>query len=367
MSKIKAGILGCTGLVGQQFVRMLAGHPYFEIAVLASSTFSAGKKYREAADWSLPEEMPEEVKDMTLSEVSPEILIDSGVKIFFSALPAETAKDIEIPLSEKGVFIFSNARANRMISWVPILIPEVNPGHIDLISFRPDNQKGFIITNSNCSTTGLAMTLKPLQKFGIRSIVVSTYQAVSGAGRQGLSSLDILGNVIPWISGEEDKMEKETQKIFGKIIDGKITDSQFDIMASCCRVPVRDGHLENVSVQLKENAGESEILSAFRSFQGIPQELNLPSAPEKPLIVREEPDRPQPLLDLYAGNPQRAKGMAVTVGRIRKRGRKISFALLVNNTIRGAAGTCVLNAELALVKNKIKVRQDPFNTRRDYS
>ena len=351
IKKLKAAVLGCTGIVGQQFVRMLDGHPFFELTFLTASKSSAGKKYGETVCWSLEEDIPVEVGMVVISDTSVESICKSETDVIFSALPSAVAEEIELPLTEEGFFIFSNAGANRMRSNVPIMIPEVNPDHLGLVQASMKNGNGFIITNSNCSTAGLVLALSPLIELGIRNVFVSTYQAISGAGRKGLSSIDIHENVIPFINGEEEKIERETRKIFGWLENGSIRDMSLDVFAGCCRVPVRDGHLQNVMVDLEEDVETEDISHIMHSFSSIPQALRLPTAPEKPLIIRSENNRPQPHLDRLAGTPDRARGMAVSVGRIRKKGKRLLFTLLVHNTIRGAAGTCILNAELAFLKN----------------
>jgi aspartate-semialdehyde dehydrogenase len=240
-----------------------------------------------------------------------------------------------------------------MDSDVPILIPEVNPEHLGLIKAQVSKGMGFIVTNSNCSTTGIVMGLKPLLNFGLKSVTVSTYQALSGAGRHGVASLDIIDNVIPYIKDEEEKIERETKKILGKVYTEGVKDAGLEVNASCCRVPTREGHLESIVVELEEDVDSETISRALSSYRGIPQDLKLPTAPEVPVIVRSEKNRPQPILDRDAGSPERAKGMAVVVGRIRKKGQKVGLFLLVHNTIRGAAGTCILSAELAVANQYI--------------
>jgi aspartate-semialdehyde dehydrogenase len=332
---------------------MLDSHPFFETAALFSSKNSAGKKYRDATDWIVGGDIPDAVKNIEVTDASIEQVLNRDVKIAFSALPAGVAKTIERDLTRENICVFTNASSHRMDSDVPVVIPEVNPEHLDLIEVQKKQKGGFIVANSNCTTTGLVLAMKPLLKFGLASVIVTTYQALSGAGRNGVSSLQILDNIIPFIPREEDKMEQETKKILGELNKEAIEDSEIDVNASCCRVPTRDGHLESVLIDLDEEINLETLVESFRSFQGIPQQMSLPTAPVMPLIVRTEPDRPQPLLDRDAGSPDRAKGMAVTLGRIRKRDRRLCFFLLVHNTIRGAAGTCILNAELAVARNLI--------------
>jgi len=353
MDRIKVGILGSTGLVGQQFVRMLDRHPYFEVAALSSSPRSRGRRYGDAVDWMVSRSIPEESREIVLAELEPESLKAFGIKVVFSALPASVAADTERRLAAEGFPIFTNASAFRMSPDVPILIPEVNAEHLDLVAARGSARGGFIVANSNCSTAGLVIGLRPLLGFGMKSVTVTTYQALSGAGRRGVVSLDILGNVIPFIRDEEEKIERETRKILGRLSGGRIEDASLEVNASCARVPSRDGHLESVVIETEEDLGPEAVREALASFSGVAQEMGLPTAPERPIVVLDKPDRPQPLFDVEAGSPERARGMAVSVGRIRKKGGKISFFLLVHNTIRGAAGTCILSAEYALRKNLV--------------
>jgi len=354
MNKIKAGILGCTGLVGQQFVRMLDRHPFFEVAFLSASKKSTGKRYSEAADWVSGACIPAGMGDIIVTEAAPGAMKEMGVKVIFSALPSSVARKTERNLARAGFFIFTNASSFRMDPDVPIVIPEVNSDHFELVKAQSGDGRGFIVANSNCSVAGLVMGLKPLSGFGLRSVAVTTYQALSGAGRRGVSSLDILGNVIPYIKDEEEKIERETKKALGQMGDGFVRDEGLEVNASCCRVSTRVGHLESIVVETEDDPEIKAVIKALESFRGIPQSMQLPTAPERPVIVANEANRPQPVLDSGAGVPARAKGMAVTVGRIRKKGKKINFFLLVHNTIRGAAGTCILNAEFAVKKSRIK-------------
>ena len=344
MKKIQTAVLGSTGIVGQQFLRMLAGHPFFELCHLGASANSAGKIYRDV-DWSLDTPPPADFLEMELGGPDAEACINSGASVVFSALPSETAGELEPELAAGGCRVFSNASAHRMNPSVPLIIPEVNPEHLALCSRR--SKKGMIITNANCVTAGLVLALEPLRVFGLRSVILSTYQAVSGAGRQGLSALSTLDNIIPHIASEEEKIEQETRKIFGSIRNGHIDPLFLDINASCCRVPVRNGHLMNLIVELENDASLKDFSRSLAEFRGQPQNLGLPTAPLQPVLIRKERDRPQAALDRTAGRPERAAGMAVTAGRIRKKENRFNFSLLVHNTIRGAAGTCILNAELA--------------------
>lgn len=350
MGKIPCAILGCTGLVGQFFVKLLYNHPFFEIGLLTASESSKGKRLGELLEWGDKGNFSEELKGKEIKVTSVIEILNSGVKVVFSALPSSIAGPVEGELREKGLFVFSNSSFYRMDPHVPIMIPEINPNHIFLCEAQREKFGGFILTNSNCTTSGLVLSLKPLLDFGVKRVFISSYQSISGAGRKGLPSMDILGNLIPYIKDEEEKIERETKKILGSLKDGKIEAMDIDLIANCCRVPVRIGHLESVVVELERDFSLEEIFNAFDNFQGVPQEAKLPSAPEKPLIVRQEQNRPQPELDSDAGTPERAKGMAVSIGRIRKRGKFLSFFLLVNNLIRGSAGGSVLNAEFAYYK-----------------
>jgi len=355
--KIKAAVLGCTGLIGQQFIKMLDGHPWFETAALTASARSVGKAFGEAADWAVGGAVPSGAARMMVLETSIRALLGAGVSVVFSALPAAAAKGFERDLAAHGLHVFSNAGAHRQDQDVPILIPEVNAEHLDLVRAQKNRGAGFLVANSNCSTSGLVMALKPLRRLGLRSAVVSTYQSLSGAGRRGVASLDILANVVPFIKDEEEKIEREVRKILGDPGDSGVVPAAIDVTASCCRVATRFGHLESVIAELDEDVDIQQAAQAFASFHALPQDLGLPTAPERPLIVRPEPDRPQPLLDADAGSPARAAGMAVTIGRIRKKGKRLGFYLLVHNTVRGAAGTCLLSAE-ALEADRIGIVTD---------
>jgi len=347
MKKYKVAVLGSTGLVGQHFVRMLDGHPYFEIALLAGSERSAGHPYADAVDWAAGGDIPTRPNKIVVQPASLETIAGSGAKIIFSALPAATAGPLETALQDRGFFVFTNASSHRTDPDVPVVIPEINPDHLELAAAREKARGGFIVADSNCSTAGLALLLAPLRPFGIRSVAVTTFQAISGAGRRGLPAMDITGNVFPFIRDEEEKLGREPGLIFGTLIKNRIKPWPVSIRANCCRVPVRDGHLLSVSVEFEKAVGETTAADALASFRGKPQDMRLPSAPERPVIVQAGETRPQPVLDVWAGRPERARGMAVTAGRLRSRGRHLDFFGLVHNTVRGAAGTCLLTAELA--------------------
>ncbi len=341
MVKVKVGILGATGMVGQRFVQLLADHPWFEISALAASGRSVGKTYSDACHWVLLTRMPKSVAEMEVQECKPGL----DCRLVFSALPGDVAGPIEEDFAAAGYIVCSNASAHRLNPRVPLLIPEVNPDHLALIETqrRRYGWPGFIVTSPNCSSTQLVMALKPLQEaFGLARVLVVTLQATSGAGYPGVASLDILDNVIPHIGGEEEKLESEPLKLLGRLEGGEIKGAELTISAQCNRVAVRDGHLECISVELRRKAELGEVITALEGFRGLPQELGLPSAPRRPILIRREEDRPQPLLDRYA-----EKGMAVVVGRVR-RCPVLDYKLLVlgHNTIRGAAGGAVLNAEL---------------------
>lgn len=349
MAKRKAAILGSSGMIGQRFAHMLHEHPYFEVEAYCASDRSEGKRLSDV--WKLCDVEPDSsLTENMITGTDPQELIRTGVKVVFSGLPSDVAGPVEDQCADAGMAVFSNAASHRMEPDTPILLPEVNPDHLASVKRQKKRRKsgGFVVTNANCSVTGLALALKPLvDSFGFEEVHVATYQALSGAGYPGVPSMDILGNVIPFIRSEEEKMAAEGRKILGGFERGRFVDSPVSISASCARVNVRDGHLEAVFIRSDDMPTPREVARALDEFRAAPQRLKLPSAPQVPVIVRSEPDRPQPLLDSYAGEPQRARGMAATVGRIRVEGRTLRFYLLSHNTIRGGAGGSVLNAELA--------------------
>ncbi len=296
-------------------------------------------------------DIPNYAKNLRINTFDLELFNKRNIKVVFSALPPDVALLYEKILANNGFAVFSNSRAYRYEDDVPILIPEVNPDHIKLTNFQKNGSNGFIITNANCSATGLALALKPLLQFNIRNVFVSTYQALSGAGYPGVASLNINSNVVPYIKGEEEKIIAETKKILGKLNGNKIRDYKINIVSSCARVPVRDGHLESVVVEFENEVDLNLIKNAFSNNSSI---KNLPTSPETSIILAKEIDRPQPWKDAYAGAPQRARGMSVTIGRLKKQGRWVRFWLVVHNTIRGAAGNSILNAEYALKKGYLK-------------
>ena len=343
--KIPVGILGATGVVGQRFIQLLENHPWFEVAWLAASDRSAGQAYGDAVRWRLKTAIPEPVRKMPVSPAGP----DGSPHVIFAALDAGIAREMEPRFAEAACAVVSNSSAFRMQKDVPLVIPEVNPDHLALIEQQCWRKKsgGFIVTNPNCSAIGLVVALAPLhQQFGVESLFVTTMQAVSGAGYPGVPSLDILGNVIPFIKNEEEKMEEETKKLLGQFNSHGVQDAPFTMTAHCNRVAVEDGHTESVSVKLKAKASVEEIIAVFDGFGSKPHELGCPLAPERPLVYDPAPDRPQPRFDLDRGN-----GMTVSVGRLRPCGvLDYKFTVLSHNTIRGAAGAALLNAEMLKVQ-----------------
>jgi aspartate-semialdehyde dehydrogenase len=344
-TKIPIGILGATGVVGQRFVQLLENHPWFEVAWLAASDRSEGKLYNEAARWRLKTPLPARVAGMRVSPATPE----GAPKVIFAALDTAIALEMEPKFAAAGCAVVTNSSALRMQKDVPLVIPEVNPDHIKLLECQAWRKKshGFVVTNPNCSAIGLVIALAPLQQqFGIDTINVVTMQAVSGAGYPGVPSLDILGNVIPYIPKEEEKMEEETRKLLGKLDGSGIVPGDFAMSAQCNRVPVEDGHTESVFLKLKKKTRPEEVIAAWNEFSSLPQELKLPNAPGKPIQYVTGADRPQPRLDVESGN-----GMTTTVGRLRPCGvLDWKFTVLSHNTIRGAAGAALLNAELLKVQ-----------------
>lgn len=347
----KVAILAATGAVGQRFVQLLQGHPWFEITVLTASERSAGKKYREARSWILDTEMPHEVGEMTVVNTDLKSVDQAGdVDFVFSALPGGVAGPIEEEFAKKYPVV-SKARDHRQDEDVPLVIPEVNPEHLALIPVQRKKRRweGFIYTDPNCSTIQLAMSLKPLMAYGLRKVIVSTMQALSGAGYPGVASLDIIDNVVPFISKEEEKMESENLKILGSFDGAKVQPADITLSASCHRVNVRDGHMEVVFAELEEAPSVEEVKRAFEGFRGEPQKLGLPTAPERPIVVRDEIDRPQPRFDRDEG-----KGMSIVVGRVRSdKVLTVKYLCLGHNTIRGAAGAGILSAELLASKGYI--------------
>ncbi|HXC95752.1 MAG TPA: aspartate-semialdehyde dehydrogenase [Edaphobacter sp.] len=351
MERRRVGILGATGMVGQRFIQLLNNHPWFEIAWLAASDRSAGKTYAEACRWKLDTPLPKRIAAMILQPNVPEGSAIELPKIIFAALDADIARELEPKFAAAGCAVISNSSAFRMVEDVPLVIPEVNADHLALIetqSWRKES-RGYIVTNPNCSAIGLVLALKPLhERFGIESLFVSTMQAVSGAGYPGVASLDILGNVVPFIKNEEEKLQEEVGKLLGRITGKEIEHLDAKVSAHCNRVAVEDGHTECVSVKFKSNVGREQILAAWSEFLPL-QGLHLPTAPEQPVEFDGAVDRPQPRLDRMRGN-----GMAATVGRLRECNLlDWKFVVLSHNTIRGAAGAAVLNAEVLALLGKL--------------
>jgi aspartate-semialdehyde dehydrogenase len=341
MSKTKVAILGATGAVGQRFVQLLADHPWFEVAEVVASDRSAGKPYREACTWRLPGGMPDAVGSLVVKGLDAPL----QSKLLFSGLDSSVAGEAETIFASRGHAVVSNSRNHRMAADVPLLIPELNPSHLDAIpAQRKRTGAGYIVTNPNCSVVGLAMVLGPLHRaFGVEAVAVVTLQALSGAGYPGVASMDIGDNVIPFIGGgEEEKIESEPQKILGDYAGGSFRPAEITISSSVHRVAVGDGHTMAAFLKLRRKASPAQAAEALASFRGEPQERGLPFAPKHPIHVLVEENRPQPRLDR-----DRERGMAVSVGRLREdRLFDLRLEALVHNTIRGAAGAAILNAEL---------------------
>ena len=339
MAQIPVGILGATGMVGQQFIALLADHPWFKVEWLGASQRSEGKAFRDAAAWRLPNQLPEDVAKRIVEQATP----GRAPKLVFSGMDAAVAGEIEGAFAEAGHVVVSNARNYRMEAHVPLLIPEVNAEHLELLKAQAARGwKGRIVTNPNCSTIVIATALAPLRQFGLKSAMLTTLQAISGAGYPGVPSWDIMGNVIPFIGGEEEKIETETRKILGTFSSNQVDFHPVRLSATTTRVPVQNGHTVSLSVALERAPEPEAIIEAWSSFKGRPQALDLPSAPPNPIVYLPEANRPQPLLDV-----NRDGGMTVTVGRLRKCPLfDYKFVALGHNTIRGAAGAAILNAEL---------------------
>jgi aspartate-semialdehyde dehydrogenase len=341
MAKIPVGVLGATGTVGQRFIQLLEHHPWFEIVWMAASDRSAEKPYLEACKWRLSTPVPARIAAMKVSPAVP----DNAPKLIFAALDSTAATELEPKFASAGCAVVSNSSSFRMQEDVPLVIPEVNGDHIELLKSQKwyKQNGGFIVTNPNCSAIGLVMALAPLHhRFNVKKVFVATMQAVSGAGYPGVASLDILGNVIPYIASEEQKMEAESRKLLGSLNGSAIVPADLTVSAHCNRVAVEDGHTESVSIKLEKPAQPDEIIATWNDFRCMAQKLKLPSAPEQPVIYDPTPDRPQPRLDIYRG-----KGMSAVVGRLRPCNLfDWKFTVLSHNTIRGAAGAAILNGEL---------------------
>lgn len=346
--KIEVGILGATGMVGQHFIKFLQGHPWFDLTWLGASDRSAGKPYAEATSWRLDGGMPDSVRNLVVSESKPTA---GAPPIMFSAMDASVATEIERAFAEAGHFVVSNSKNHRMEPDVPLLVPEINADHLGILDRQAERGwKGRIVTNPNCSTVALTMGLAPFKPFGIRKVIATTMQAVSGAGYPGVPSIDILCNVVPYIGGEEEKMQIETQKILGAFAGNALVPLDANVSAHCNRVPSVDGHLVTVSVELATKVSEAELRAAIESWSGEPQKHGLPSAPARPLQYMPEQDRPQPRRDA-----ERDRGMAAFMGRLRACPvLDWKFIVLAHNTIRGAAGVAVLNAETMVARGIIR-------------
>lgn len=364
-NKIKVGVLGATGAVGQRFVHMLQGHPWFEITALCASDRSAGKRYADACKWNLRGDMPEALRDVVLQDCQPGI----DCEIVFGGLPTEVAGPIEEAFAVAGYVVCSNSSNHRYDPDVPLMIPEVNPEHLQLIETqkRKRGWPGFIICNPNCTTTHLVSALHPLHvRFGLKKVFVVTMQAVSGAGYPGVSSMDILDNVVPYIGGEEAKVEqKEPHKLLGVLDGDGVRYADFVVSAHCNRVPVRNAHLEAISVEFATQPTEEEVLNAWRYYDPLPQQLKLPSAPQPAILYDERPDRPQPRLDRLKGT---VPGMATVIGRLRPDPLfHWKFLSLGHNTIRGAAGGSILNAELLVAQGYLGERASALAAVREFA
>jgi aspartate-semialdehyde dehydrogenase len=335
-------------MVGQRFIQLLVDHPQFEVTAVAASDRSQGKKYGEACTWRLSGEMPANVRNLPVQPPAPPL----DCELVFSSLPGEIARETEASFAAAGYPVISNSSAFRMDEDVPLLIPEVNHGHLALLEKQKAKypRGGFIVTNPNCSAIGLALALAPLHAaFGVEAAIATTMQALSGAGYPGVASLDILDNVVPYISNEEEKMEEETAKILGRYHDSQLQHAPIAVSAQCHRVNVADGHMVATRVKFARKPSLDQVHAALASFRSLPQELGLHSAPARPIVVRDEQDRPQPKLDRDAG-----KGMTATVGRIKPDAvLDYRFVVLSHNTIRGAAGAAILNAELLIALNHL--------------
>lgn len=352
MQKLRVGILGATGMVGQRFIQLLETHPQFEVTALAASDRSQGKRYDQACKWRLAGEMPLAVRSLTVQPPEPPLDCD----FVFSSLPGDVAREAEGSFAAAGYQVISNSSAFRMDDDVPLLIPEVNHGHLKLLEGQRARYSsgGYIVTNPNCSTIMIALAVAPLHlSFGITAVVATTMQALSGAGYPGVPALDILDNVLPFIEGEEEKIENETRKILGRAHSNLIEAAPMKVSAQCNRVNVADGHMAAIRVKLEKSAEIEEVRDALASFSSLPQELRLYSAPEHPIIFTAESDRPQPRFDRDAG-----KGMSVTIGRLKRDAvLDYGFVALSHNTIRGAAGAAILNAELLIATNHLTAKR----------
>ncbi len=340
MDKLRAGVIGATGVVGQKFAQLLSDHPFIEIGSVYASDRSSGHSYSDFLGFD--EDLAGRYEGLVVKGSDPDTILQDRNDLLFSAVSDANAGKLEKQLSRKGSIILTNASANRLDSEVPLVIPEVNPHHLESL----DPSRGMIVANGNCSTIGMALGLAPIADLGLEEVYVTTMQAVSGAGYPGVPSLDILSNIVPYIRSEEEKMVAETRKIFGSFTPSDKSESSLKIHPTCIRVPVRDGHLESITAVMSEDVDPDILEKRFRNFGNGNLKASLPTLPVKSVMLRKGEDRPQPLLDIMAGSPDRARGMSVTVGRLRVTGSRVSFVALVHNLIRGAAGSALLNAEV---------------------
>ena len=335
---VRVGILGATGAVGQRFIQLLDGHPTFELAAVTASESSAGETYRDAAKWRVNTPIPDDVAEMTVRATDP-AAVPGDIDLLFSSLPSGVAADIEPAFLEAGYVVSSNSSNDRMAEDVPLTIPEINPGHLDLIEVQRDERgwDGALVKNPNCSTITMVPTLSALDEFGLESVRVSTLQAVSGAGYSGVTSMEIIDNAIPHIGGEEDKMESESRKLLGEFDGTGVDLHEMSVAASCNRIPTLDGHLENVFAETAEDVSPEDAAAAMEAFPGV----DLPSSPDQLIHVFDEPERPQPRMDRERGD-----GMQISAGGLQRTESGLKYNCLAHNTIRGAAGASLLNGEL---------------------
>jgi len=358
IKKLKTAVLGASGLVGQHFVRLLTDHPFFELSLITSSEKNAGKKFKElawpelfssASNSPISSPLPDYASNLILQKTEPCLakrLKEENINLVFSALPASVASELEPQLRNQGLAVFTNASACRTLEEVPLIVPEVNQEHLALINFQKEKFGGFIVAGSNCCVAGLVLTLKPLLTWGIKRVRLTTFQSISGAGFSGLQALDIFNNLLPYIKDEEQKIARETAKILGCLYNRQIISNSFLVLASCLRVPIRFGHLLDVEVEFQNVPSVEEIIRRMVTFPGL-AEYSLASAPEQPIMIMDEENRPQPAFDLWMGTPRTARGMTVCLGRLRLADNSLRCLVLTNNLIRGAAGNCLLAAELA--------------------
>jgi aspartate-semialdehyde dehydrogenase len=348
MDRIPCAVMGATGMVGSRFIHSLHDHPWFSLEMMCGSEGSAGRSLREVSAAARGMHLPAELLDTVLAPPDPYAISTAGVQVVFSSMPASVAGPIETRLAQSGIAVFSNARSHRYDPHVPILVPEVNPTHLGLLGEAETVfGGGFIVCNSNCTTAGVVMALAPINKWGIEEVTIASYQALSGAGLPGPAAIEMTGNVLPNIDGEEGKVREESLKILGDLKDREVIPAPFEVYPTCVRVPTPHGHMLVLQMLLRDKAEEQDVRRILHNFTGVPQQLDLPTAPERPIVVRSEKDRPQPRLDVNAGGPGRAEGMSVSVGRIRIEGHRLRMVALVHNLVRGAAGGSILNAELA--------------------